>query len=258
MEGVKPNDPKTREFWDNKARTFPRFEEGEDNYEAGVLDRIRRHGVDFNGKTVLDVGSGSGMYTIRIAREAERVTAVDISQGMLDILREDAGAQGLSNIDCVRSEWMEFDSDATFDIVFCSMTPAIRDDASRLKLLRHAGGVTVFMGFAGLMDSNIMTPLYARYGVTPKVFTNGTDMRLWLDEHDVPYRMHPIEGTWVVPKTLEARVDGASLFLKQYGVDPDPADLKRFMARYEEKPGVFVERTDYKIELLIWDRPDGE
>ena len=212
MEAVRPKDPKTREFWDNKARTFPRFEEGEDNYEAGMLKRIREHGVDLRGRTVLDVGCGSGMYTIRLAREAERVTAVDISQGMLDILREDAGAQGLDNIDYVRAEWMEFDSDATFDVVFCSMTPAIRDDESRFKLLRHAGGHTVFMGFAGLMNSNIMTPLYAHYGVTPKIFTNGTDMRLWLEDHNVPYTLYPIEGTWVVPKTLEARVDGATTF----------------------------------------------
>ena len=55
-------------FWDRKARTFPRFSEGEDNYEAGILRRVREHGVDFRDATVLDVGCGSGMYTIRLAR----------------------------------------------------------------------------------------------------------------------------------------------------------------------------------------------
>jgi SAM-dependent methyltransferase len=242
------------DFWDRKARTFPRFEEGEHTYEAGILDKVRKHGVDFRGSTVLDVGCGSGMYTIRLAREARRVTALDISQQMLDFLRQDAATQGLDNIDYVRSEWMDFQSDATFDIVFCSMTPAIQSDESRFQLLRHAGRWTVFMGFAGVMNSQIMTGLYEHYAVTPKVFTNGTDMRLWLEDHSIPYTRYPVEGTWVTPKNLEARMDSCATFLSQYGVTPDQEHLKEYLARFEEEPGEYVDRTEYKIDLLIWEK----
>ncbi|MCJ2164848.1 MULTISPECIES: class I SAM-dependent methyltransferase [unclassified Pseudodesulfovibrio] len=251
MNVVDQKDTK-KDFWDRKARTFPRFEEGEHTYEAGILNRIRKHGVDFRGSTVLDVGCGSGMYTIRLAREARRVTALDISQQMLDFLRQDAVTQGLDNIDYVRSEWMDFQSDATYDIVFCSMTPAIQSDESRFQLLRHAGRWTVFMGFAGVMNSQIMTGLYEHYDVTPKVFTNGTDMRLWLEDHSIPYTRYPVEGTWVTPKSLEARMDSCATFLSQYGVTPDQDHLKEYLARFEEEPGQYVDRTDYKIDLLIW------
>ena len=161
METTRPTPPRSKEYWNNHARSFPRFEEGEDNYEAGVMRQIKAHGVDFRNASVLDVGCGSGMYTIRIAKEAARVKALDISDVMLDILREDAEARGLHNIDYLRSEWMDYDGDETFDIVFCSMTPAIQSEESRLKLLRHAAGVTIFMGFAGLMESDVMTGLYA-------------------------------------------------------------------------------------------------
>jgi len=255
METETSQGSQKKAFWDRKARTFPRFEEGEHTYEAGMLNRIREHGVDFRGSTVLDVGCGSGMYTIRLAREARRVTALDISDTMLDILRQDAGAQGLDNIDYVRSEWMDFDSDATFDIVFCSMTPAIQDDESRFKLLGHAGRWTVFTGFAGLMNSDIMTGLYAHYSVTPKKFINGTEMRLWLEDHGIPYTRYPVEGTWVTPKSLEMRIESCATFLSHYGVDPDPEHLKQYLARFEEEPGKYVERTEYKIDLLIWEKP---
>ncbi len=255
METTTSQGSTSKEFWNRKARTFPRFEEGEDTYEAGVLKTIREHGVDFRGASVLDVGCGSGMYTIRIAREAERVTALDISETMLDILRHDATEQGLSNIDYVRSDWMDFDSDATFDVVFCSMTPAIRDDETRMKLLGHAGKWTVFMGFDGVMESEVMTGLYDHYGVTPRVFANGTEMREWLDARGVPYTRHPLEGTWVVPKSLEERMDGATTFLNQYDVEPDPDHLRQYLAAFEEEPGVYVDRTRYKIDLLIWEKP---
>ncbi|EGB14805.1 Methyltransferase type 11 [Pseudodesulfovibrio mercurii] len=257
MEPSRQTPPVSKEYWNEHARTFPRFEEGEDNYEAGVMREIRAHGVDFRGATVLDVGCGSGMYTIRIAREARRVTALDVSDVMLDILRADAEALKLDNIDYVRSEWMDFERDETFDIVFCSMTPAIQSEASRRKLLRHAHGKTVFMGFAGRMRSNVMAGLYAHHGVTPRVFANGTDMCDWLDEQGIPYEAHPVEGTWVVSNPLEKLADSCATFLSQYGVTAERRHLLSYLAAFEEEPGRFVERTDYKIDLLIWDKPSA-
>ena len=254
METDSQTPPRSKEYWNNHARSFPRFEEGEDNYEAGVMRMIKEHGVDFDGASVLDVGCGSGMYTIRIAREAARVTALDISDVMLDILREDAQARGLNNIDYVRSDWMDFNSDETFDIVFCSMTPAIMSEESRLKLLGHARGKTVFMDFAGLMKSDVMTGLYAKYGVTPRMFVNGTEMRDWLDEKGIPYAAYPVEGTWTVPNSLEKLTDSCNTFLSQYNVTADQDHLREHLTSFEEEPGVFVERTQYKIDLLIWDR----
>jgi SAM-dependent methyltransferase len=254
METPPKTPPRSKEYWNNHARSFPRFEEGEDNYEAGVLRMIKEHGVDFRGASILDVGCGSGMYTIRIAREAARVTALDVSDVMLDILREDAEGLGLRNIDYVRSDWMEYDSDKTFDVVFCSMTPAIQSEESRLKLLRHARGKTVFMGFAGLMKSDVMTGLYAHYGVTPRMFVNGTEMREWLDEKDIPYAACPVEGTWTVESSLEKLTDSCTTFLSQYGVTAERRHLLSYLAAFEEEPGKYVERTDYSIDLLIWDR----
>ncbi|WP_207261631.1 class I SAM-dependent methyltransferase [Desulfovibrio sp. Huiquan2017] len=254
MEPTAPTPPVSKEYWNNHARSFPRFEEGEDNYEAGVMRMIKAHGVDFRGASVLDVGCGSGMYTIRIAREAARVTALDVSDVMLDILREDAEARGLHNIDYVRSEWMEYDGDETFDIVFCSMTPAIQSEASRLKLLRHVAGATVFMGFAGLMKSDVMSGLYAHYGVTPRVLANGTEMRDWLDGRGIPYAAYPVEGVWQVRSSLEKLTDSCSTFLSQYGVAAEPDHLRAYLSAFEETPGSFLERTEYKIDLLIWDK----
>jgi SAM-dependent methyltransferase len=253
METSPQAPPRSKEYWNNHARSFPRFEEGEDNYEAGVMRMIREHGVDFRGASVLDVGCGSGMYTIRIAREAAHVTALDVSDVMLDILRKDAEGLGLDNIDYVRSDWMDYADDRTFDVVFCSMTPAIQSEESRLKLLRHARGKIVFMGFAGLMRSDVMSGLYAHYGVTPRRLVNGTEMRDWLEGEGIPYAASPVEGTWTVESPLEKLADSCTTFLSQYGVTAERRHLRSYLAAFEETPGKFVERTDYKIDLLIWD-----
>ncbi|MGE4290706.1 MAG: class I SAM-dependent methyltransferase [Desulfovibrio sp.] len=253
MEDVR-HDHGRKAFWDAKAKTFPRYEAGENTYEAGMLRRIRERGVDFRRRSVLDVGCGSGMYTIRIAQEARQVTAVDISERMLAILGEDAERQGLDNIRSIRSDWDSFDSDQTFDVVFCSMTPAIHDDASRRKLLRLAGGWTVFMGFAGLMSSNVLTGLFAHYGVTPRVFNNGPEMRHWLEAEGVHYDSSLVEGQWVVAKSRGEMLSSCAAMLMPYEVTPDAEHLERYIEAYRDGGGRYVEKTDYRIELLLWEK----
>ena len=240
------------EFWDRKAETFPRFEPGEDNYEAGMLRRIREAGVDFRGRTVLDVGSGSGMYTLRIAREAARVVAVDVSRRMLDILREDAEKLGLHNIDYVHSGWDDFSGQGPYDIIFCSMTPAIESDESRRKLLRLAGGRTVFMGFAGVMRSDVLTGVFEKYGKTPRIFNNGPEMRRWLEAEGIACQDILVGGQWVERRGREEAIEAATSMLIPYGVEVERSFLEKHLEAFREGPDDYIERTDYEIEVLIW------
>ena len=56
------------------------------------------------GSTVVDLGSGSGHYTFASARavgDAGKVYAVDIQKDMLTTLKNDAGAEGLRNVEVV-------------------------------------------------------------------------------------------------------------------------------------------------------------
>ncbi len=55
--------------------------------------------------TVLDVGAGNGRWTIPLAKIAKTVTAVEPSNAMLDILRENIAAAKLNNIQITQSSW---------------------------------------------------------------------------------------------------------------------------------------------------------
>jgi len=90
-------------------------------YERGLL----------RGKTVLDVGGGTGRYAIPFARSASHVTITDISSNMLSHAKDNAEREGLFNLSYRRLDWESADLDLlgwkkAFDFVFASMCPAAR------------------------------------------------------------------------------------------------------------------------------------
>ena len=254
MGTVDEKQQKQREHWNARSRTFPRFEEGDSTYEAGMLRRAAENGVDFNGKRVLDVGCGSGMYTLRLARMAQSVTAVDVADEMLRLLCQDAAAMNISNITTVCSGWDDFSTDQRFDIVFASMTPAIESDESREKLMQYTTDKVVFMGFSERMLSDVMQGLHERYGITPKIFNNAQDMRAWLESRGMPYTAIPVKGQWVVAKSREDLVDVCLITLREYGAEPDQRFVEAHVEAFKDEQGQYVERTDYVIEMIIWQK----
>lgn len=241
-----------KEFWNRRSKSFPRYTPGEDQFEAGVLRLIREEGLSYEGRSVLDVGCGCGMYTIRLAQEAARVTALDISDEMLSILKKDAETEGLSNLEYVNSNWLEFSTRERYDLVFCSMTPALRSEEGKLKVLRHARDWVVFIGSADLICSNVMAGLYEYYGLTPNIVNNGPEMRNWLGGRGVKYSYRPIRGEWVKLWSKPELAERCIISLKNYGIDPDPVLLGDYLEKYKVNDSHYQEKTPYDLELIIW------
>lgn len=69
--------------------------------------------------TVIDVGAGTGAWTIPIARRTARVTAVEPSPYMMQILRQRVLDAGLTNVELVAERWEDIAAEA-HSFVLCS------------------------------------------------------------------------------------------------------------------------------------------
>jgi len=84
--------------WNRRAAAYRRITRGEKEATRLELEILNLQG----GETVLDVGAGTGRLAVPIARTAAHVTALDPSEGMLNVLRERMAAERLTNYSCVK------------------------------------------------------------------------------------------------------------------------------------------------------------
>ncbi|MBN2389986.1 MAG: methyltransferase domain-containing protein [Anaerolineae bacterium] len=109
----------TPDVWHARARTYheavqQRWSQPDSSREFIAAD-LHEH----PGETVLDIGAGTGAWTVFLAQVARQVTAVDPSPAMLRLLRENVAEAALTNVTIVEGGWPEVVV-APHDVIFCS------------------------------------------------------------------------------------------------------------------------------------------
>jgi cyclopropane fatty-acyl-phospholipid synthase-like methyltransferase len=83
--------------------------------EVGFLEQVLKLKKD---DTVLDVPSGTGRHSLELAQHGYKVTALDISEESIDLLRQAAGKRNL-RIECVLGDVLKIELAEIFDGAFC-------------------------------------------------------------------------------------------------------------------------------------------
>ena len=97
------------DVWKDKARKFDKMVDERWAKPDSSRDFIVQKLKDNPGSTLLDVGAGTGKWSILAAAFAKEVTAFDPSPAMQSVLKEKIDAQKISNINIVTGTWPEDD-----------------------------------------------------------------------------------------------------------------------------------------------------
>ena len=103
--------------WDKEASKFSKRSK-QDEYQENLLSKMRISKED----SVLDLGCGEGSITIPLANVVKKVTAVDSSEKMLEILESKCEKEKITNIEIIKEnlEDITLDHIGKHDIVLLS------------------------------------------------------------------------------------------------------------------------------------------
>lgn len=140
---------KVKKFWDSRARrlsTLPpesiaNLEENPQLLDEKIRDeqsKVFDWLPDLTGRTVLDLGSGTGQWTFRFCdRGARKVTAVEYSRPMSEIAEQQARARGMDNVEFIVSSAERYTADKPFDVIFISGLFVYLNDDQADALVRN-------------------------------------------------------------------------------------------------------------------------
>jgi SAM-dependent methyltransferase len=74
---------------------------------ADDIAALARHGLGRDA-TVLDLGAGTGTFTLAVAPRCERVIAVDVSPAMVEVLRGRVAAAELHDVEVVQAGFLSY------------------------------------------------------------------------------------------------------------------------------------------------------
>jgi len=103
------------ETWDEKPERV--------QLARAIADAIRKQIPLNTDMTALELGCGTGLVTLEIARDVKSITAIDTSKDMLDVLHKKLAAHNISNIVPVRMDvTAEGLPGERYDLIYSAMT----------------------------------------------------------------------------------------------------------------------------------------
>lgn len=94
-----------------------RYDSKEDAGAASEVALLERLGLNATS-TVIDLGAGTGQFTLAVALRCGSVTAVDVSTPMLDVLRAKLAATDFSNVRIEQAGFLTYTTPAPADFVY--------------------------------------------------------------------------------------------------------------------------------------------
>jgi SAM-dependent methyltransferase len=138
------------EYWDRIAPEFDSIYTGKKNPVSRSLDKwlrrdmyqrfdwVMRKSGDARGRTICDVGCGSGRFVSALAKKGATVTGLDFAPTMLKMAKELVQQEGVNDrCDFVLSDVLDWKTDRKFDeVIAIGFWDYVADPLPRLKVIR--------------------------------------------------------------------------------------------------------------------------
>jgi len=244
----------SHDFWEHLAKHYPSYtnpQMGDD--VRTMIDLATGFGVDFNGAHVLDIGCGTGTVAIPLAMMGATVCAMDISDGMLERLKSDSHAAGVTEkIAAHKSDWDSFALDGEYDIVLASMTPAVSTDAHYDKYIQAAKKWGIFVGWGAYKRNAFLEGLLGHHG-GKYIEPNNKAAKFYdlITAKGKKANLDFFETEWAETYSMDKALDYAVSHLERTHISPDMEKIHSILDQWEQNGSVTI-TTQAQKGVVVW------
>ncbi len=212
--------------------------------------------MEIRNAVILDIGCGTGIYTLPLAREAASVTGLDNSETMIARMKDVISSTGIQNVQAVKASWKMADASAlgfvkAFDIAWISMSQAVQTRQDFEKMGKCAKKWCVYIGWGRKRKNTLMEEVYRLHGLhyaPPSGAGAAYDILAGSGKNpSLDYFETSWDWTWTTEETLRAMV----FYIEMQGGRPR-LDLIENLLACHERDGQ-VSHTTYAEEgLMVW------
>jgi SAM-dependent methyltransferase len=250
------------DYWNSMAKFFANTAKKKAGKKRPqkVLSWLEQEGAWKPGSNVLDIGAGAGNFTIPMAKKAAHITALEPAPAMLSVLQKNVRDEGLSNVQYLDQEWEIVDPQqmgltASFDLVFASLTPGIRDVETLEKMCHCSRDWCFLCDFAG----------YRWFPGHEELWRLIFQEKMPLPGHDIIYPFNylywsgymPTLKVWIDVRDREMSVEEATASFEEYFfsyTDLTP-EIKKTISNYVQEhavSGVYQEIYRIRLGMILW------
>lgn len=244
-------------FWNRMAEHYPDPLDAKTLSETNeILSIVKGKGVEIHGADILDIGCGTGTYSLPLADDAETVTGLDNSDAMVDRLTELIAFSGVRNVYPVKASWKDIDIiksgfERAFDIVLASMTPAVQTQQDFDKMEGCSKKWCVYIGWGRKRENELMEEMFKLHGLDygpPSGAGVACDMLAQAGRRpSVDY----FETFWDWTGNVDEAVEDIECFIEMHGGQADRDLIEKSLHRFEHQGSIF-HRTFAEEIIMVW------
>ncbi|MDI9395815.1 MAG: methyltransferase domain-containing protein [Euryarchaeota archaeon] len=250
------------EFWNKRSENYSKNIERDQRKKRTdeILEFLEEAGFSPEGSRVLDIGCGPGTLSLPLARLGAEVTALDISSGMLNKLKDSVKKESLP-VDVVECSWWTADIDELgfrnkFDLVIASMTPGIRDVENFDMMMACSKNLCYYSNFLRREEDKAYRDI--RNSILGEKYENNISgiiypfMYLYLSGYRPSLRIN--HSVWKEEINWKEAADQAIDFIGR-GRDFDEETKEKIMDYYQNasQDGIYRSESDVYTGMMVWE-----
>lgn len=231
---------------------------GPDPHSKEVARMLKDAGVLEDGGRLLDLGCGTGGFSLAFAQVGMDVTAMDMDDASLQVLKNRADANGLSGIHTQQAMWEDYTPESKFDVAFSAMCPAVCNYRELLRFEETATKYGCLIAVSRGSYDKHRKELIHRLRVQPKGMTTEA---MWY--YNMLYLMGRQPNVWNFTRhyeyetPLETVIRQNQVYFEVFGIPPEESGpkLRAYFAEHAVN-GMVADVSHINTQLIWWKIPE--